>query len=114
MKNITLDRLAIKHDYYCCEQNYYSREAYTSYKTFTDFINEMGESDIDMNLVFRWDIKKYDEGHYCMLICIMHQRKGRYWPQEIEKVTEEDVPGIIKYLTPHLDKLKQIWKPFTL
>ena len=113
-KILTLKDLAVEHDYYCSDNIYYSNEAQSTHETFNDFMSEMGQSDIDMNLCFRWDINQYDDGTYRMQISIMHQRKGRYWPNHIEKITEEDVPNIIAYLKPHLEKLKQLWTPFTL
>lgn len=111
-KITTIKQLAVKHDYYCQESNYYSNEAHTSFNTFSDFYKEMGQSDVDMNLCFRWDVKDNEDGTFSMLVCIMHQRKGRYWPNEINIVTDKDVPLILKYLKPHNDKLKQLWLPF--
>ena len=112
MKAITtINQLAVEHDYYCSESNYYSNDAHSIHETFSDFYDEMGKTDEDMNLCFRWDILPNDNGTFRMLICIMHQRKGRYWPNEIELVTDEDVPLILEYLNRHHKKIKQIWLP---
>ena len=113
-KTVTLKELSIDHPYYCSEGNYYSNEARSRYDTFTDFYQEMGDSDVDMNLVFRWDIHKEDEKElYSAEIFIMHQRKGRFWPIKIDLITEEDVPKFIEYITKHWNLLKKLWKPIS-
>ena len=44
----------IKHDYYCEESNYFGVEnTHHEYKTFNDFLEKFGDSDFDMNLVYR-------------------------------------------------------------
>jgi hypothetical protein len=108
---MTLKDLAIDHDYYCSESNYYSNEAAQHYKTFKNFISEMGESDVDMNLVFRWDIKLLDDQTYTCDIFIMQQRKGRFMPFSIDLIEEDDVPAFIDYVKKHFNKLLSIWKP---
>lgn len=110
-KELTLKDLCVKHEYYCQPSNYYSNEAFSSFKTFKDFFNEMGDADLDMNLLFRWDIIDYDGGDIKMYVFIMHQRKGRYWPNQIEKITEEDLPLILEYLKPRLKHIKKLWAP---
>ena len=110
--------LLIDHDYYCHTSNYYSNEARTDFDTWAEFYEEYKEADVDMNLVFRWDIRQRTDDadnlieEYEMEIFIMGQRKGMYKPQCIASVTPDDLPQIISYLTPHFDKLKSIWNPF--
>lgn len=113
MSKLSLKDLAVKHDYYCSDSNYYSREAGETFTTFADFYNEWHDADIDMNLVFRWDISMNEDGLTAtMEIFMIQQRKGIYFPVRISHVTGEHIESIIKFLTPHLDKLKSIWKPF--
>ena len=51
----------IKHPYYCNEGNYFARESCcTEYGSWADFMEEGGDSDFDMNLVFRWDWRGAD------------------------------------------------------
>lgn len=107
-----LKDLAADHDYYASESNYYSRDASQQFDTFAEFYQEYHDADIDMNLVYRWDIKKFDHQEaYYMEIFIIRQRKGIYAPIRISRVLEEDVENVIKFLTPHLDKLRSLWEP---
>jgi len=118
MKQFTLKSLAIDHDYYCSDNNYYSNEAGINYKSFDDFYDEFKDADVDMNLVFRWDVGKHPasdlsprEGYY-LQIFIMKQRKGIFTPIYIETIEDKDVPNLLLYLQPHIQKLKKIWEPF--
>lgn len=111
MTILTIKDLAIKHDYYCSDSNYYSNKPYCKWESFKDFYEEM--KDADMNLVFRWDvIKEEDSDVYYMEIFMIHQRKGIFAPHFIQQVTDEDVILIIEYLKPHKKKLDKIWLPF--
>ncbi|MCT8340521.1 hypothetical protein MG296_10685 [Flavobacteriaceae bacterium TK19130] len=113
MGKLTLKDLAIDHDYYCSESNYYSNEAAMRYETFADFYEEFHDADVDMNLVFRWDLHEREESkrHY-LEIFMMQQRKGIFKPIHIALFDESDVELLAKYLKPHIEKLKAIWKPF--
>jgi hypothetical protein len=113
MKKLTLKELAIKHDYYCSDNNYYSNEARVSYETFSDFYEEFHDADVDMNLIFRWDLREREESkrHYLELF-MMNQRKGIFRPIYIALFDEKDIDLFVKYLQPHIEKLKTIWKPF--
>ncbi len=76
----------IKHPYYCNEGNYFSGESVESeYGSWADFMEEEGDSDLDMNLVFRWDWheadpeeKDWGNEEEELLIFWMGQRKGLY------------------------------------
>lgn len=110
---ITLKDLAVDHDYYCSDNNYYSNEASGKYDTFPEFYSDFKDADTDMNLVFRWDIKEFEEvkGKYYMEVFMMLQRKGIFRPIHISRVFEDDVDIILQYLKPHKEKLESIWKP---
>lgn len=110
--------LLVKHDYYCSDSSWFSLGFDTQYKTFKDFYEEMGESDDDMNLVFRFDIKEREENEiteskYYMEIFMVHQRKGRFVPFFIENVYEEDFEKLNQYLDRKYNKIQQLWKPFS-
>lgn len=117
MKNITtIEQLAVKHDYYCSDSNYFSRETQSTYKTFNDFYKEWFEADVDMNLCFRWDIgregeEKDENKLYYMQIFLIQQRKGKFYPIWIDEVVDSDVQHILEYLKKHQKTLRQIWKP---
>lgn len=110
---MTLKELAIDHDYYAHGSNYYSTEAYGHYNTWADFYNNFFDADIDMNLIYRWDIFEQCPGNFSMQVVIIGQRKGIYLPIEIDRVEENDVPQIVEFLKPHFDKLLSIWKPLS-
>ena len=112
--------LLTEHDYYCSDSSWFNLGFDTNYKTFKDFHAEMGESDDDMNLVFRFDIKQRDSDEtqseipsYYMEIFMVHQRKGRFVPFFIENVFEEDFELLINYLQKKYAKIQQIWSPFS-
>jgi hypothetical protein len=118
---MTLKDLAVKHPYYCHTNNYYSNDALGEHSTWKDFYDEFKDADIDMNLVFRWDIEEVpiedrreldNTTGYRMKVFIMGQRKGLFIPQVISNVSEEDVEEIMSFLTPHMERLKEIWSPF--
>jgi hypothetical protein len=116
----------VKHDYYCNEGNYYaSKQPYREFKNWADFMEEFGDSDMDMNLLFRWDwnpIKyaeddetpvwskddNYRDGQ--LLLFWMGQRKGLYQWSVVE-VCKADEPEIIKFLEPRLKHLMKLWEP---
>ena len=58
---MTLKDLAVEHDYYCHDSNYYSNDAGGEWNTWSDFYKEYNDADIDMNLIFRYDVAKVDE-----------------------------------------------------
>lgn len=105
--------LAIEHDYRGSESNYYSRKCTYYYETWEDFFEEMGNVNIDYNLVYRWDIYKDEYQNYSMNLYIIGQRKGIYSAALIESVTDKDVRSIIEYINRSWQKLKQIWEPIS-
>jgi hypothetical protein len=109
-----LKDLAIEHDYYASDSNYYSNDASGHYSTWADFYEEFKDADIDMNLVYRWDITEMDKSkRYYMQVVIIAQRKGIYMPIHIDYVDEKDVPQIKEFMKPHFDKLLSIWNPLS-
>lgn len=114
----------INHPYYCNLGNYYSNEPGDEFKSFTDFLAEHGESDFDMNLVFRFDWKEgedHDAGAYTgddnyrngrLEIFWMGQRKGLYRFSTVE-VCRADEPAVLKFLKPRWEHMKQLWEPLS-
>src|SRR4051812_18834833 len=87
------------HAYYCSESNYYAPgndQPYTAYKTWQAFAEAEAGSDLDYNLVFRWDWREGDDwgaGVYTgddyyrngkLLIFFMGQRKGLFRWAEVQ------------------------------
>jgi len=115
-----LKDLAVKHAYYCNVGNFYSNECVYPHETFKDFLDEMGDADLDYNLLFRFDIKEHDkddyeegeapDGFYGEFF-IMQQRKGRFVVCKVKTITEDDVQLILAYLEPRYEYLKALWEP---
>lgn len=109
---MTLQDLSIKHDYYCADSNYFSYESSKYWDNWSDFYNEYKDCDIDLNLIFRWDIVQYENAStYYMKIFVIHQRKGIFAPHTIRLIEESDVIEIINILRAHYRKLISIWNP---
>ena len=109
-----LAALLVDHPYYCSESNYYSNDAGATWETMTDFLAEFESGDVDMNLVFRWDIKQRDEenpGRYYAEVCMMQQRKGIFSPHHIKHINEEEAIRFKGYLEKHWETLKAMWQP---
>jgi len=114
----------IHHDYYCCESNYYAsgnEQPHQHYKSWQDFIEEFGDADFDMNLLFRWDWVEGEENNARafngninyrngeLKIFWMGQRKGIYMWSTIE-VCRADEEQIRAYLKPRWEHMKNLWE----
>ena len=113
-----IKELAVKHDYHCSESNYYSNKPSKRYDTATEFLDEFENTDIDMNLVFRFDVhNKRDEetdietGEYWAEVFLMLQRKGIFMPCHIVSIKQDEVDRFVSYLKKHKEKLNSIWSP---
>jgi len=118
----------VRHPYYCNEGNYYAPgcdQPTETYKTFSEFLAEEGDTDADMNLLFRFDWREGgDWGHGAafngdlyyrngvLLLFWMLQRKGLYWWTKVE-VCRADEPSVIEFLRPRLAHLLRLWEPLT-
>tara|TARA_Y100000114_G_scaffold154060_1_gene175282 strand:+ start:354 stop:719 length:366 start_codon:yes stop_codon:yes gene_type:complete len=108
--------MAVDHPYYCNESNYYSNDASMKWETMTEFLDAMEDSDVDMNLVFRWDVRPRGEtgaeyGRFCAEVFIMHQRKGKFAPHDIKHVSEAEIPRFKAYVEKHWRTMQKIWSP---
>ena len=111
-----LTAMLADHPYYCSDSNYYSNEAGASWETMTDFLAEFEGADIDMNLVFRWDIRQRDEdnpGRYYAEVFMMHQRKGIFSPHHIKHINEGEAVRFRAYLEKHWNVMRALWEPLT-
>lgn len=113
----TLEKLAVKHPYYCSESNYYSNDGAMHFETMTEFLDEFERSDVDMNLCFRWDVRLrsdcYGDGEegYCAEVFLMLQRKGIFRPCSIANVNEVEAVRFERYALKHLETIRLIWSP---
>jgi hypothetical protein len=110
----------VKHPYYCNDGNYFAHEQpVTEYGSWAEFFESEGDSDFDMNLLFRWDWRKADpEGNEwgnekeTLLLFWMGQRKGLYRWTEVH-VTEADEPAVRAWLETRWQYLKRLWTPLS-
>lgn len=106
------------HSYYCNDNNFYSNDCVFEFASFADFLEEMGNADLDYNLLFRWDVNaQMDEegedveGKYTLFLYWMHQRKGRFVVNVIHDFKQEDVQSFLEYVQPRFEHLKGLWSP---
>lgn len=109
----------IDHPYYCNQGNYFARgseQPTETYESWAEFLEAEGDSDFDMNLVFRWDWRKADpdEEHWgnetdVLLLFYMGQRKGLYRWLEVQ-VTDADEDAVKAWLLPRWEHLKLLWE----
>lgn len=109
--------LAVNHPYYCSDSNYYSNQASERFSTMSDFLDAYFESDVDMNLCFRWDVKQKEDDNenkideYRAEIFIMLQRKGIFRPIMVESFNQSEVDRFLEYIKKHQETLAKIWEP---
>lgn len=118
--------LAVEHSYYCSESNYFANRSDggpIEYGSWSRFLDEFDRADIDLNMVFRWDWKRFDPQDYTeedmpkdqrdtLQICMMHQRKGKYCSYLV-RVTDADADDVQAFLKKHWEYLKSIWEPIS-
>lgn len=127
----------VDHHYYCNESNYYApgyNQPMCHYSSWEDFIENEGDNDFDMNLLFRWDWKEgteeyleeqeYDKNYFLpkpyngddsykngkLFLFWMGQRKGLYRWTTIE-VCRDDEQKIVEFLKPRFKHLMSLWDP---
>jgi len=109
-----IEDLLIEHSYYCEECNYYKNDTTEKYDTWQDFLEEYGDADLDMNMIFRWDIiLDEDTNKYIMKLFFMQQRRGKYYCCIINDVTNEDENSIRTFLSKYWEYMKELWKPIS-
>lgn len=109
----------IQHPYYCNDGNYYApghSQPFERYESWARFVEDEGGSDLDTNLVFRWDWRKADstDEHWGnkkdeLLIYFMGQRKGLYRWVEIE-INDSDEPAVKEWLAERWQHLVLLWQ----
>jgi hypothetical protein len=117
----------VEHPYYCSGTNYYvssdrADETVFTYKSWPEFLTEMADADLDMNLLFRWDwqegekhgVKPFNGDIYYrngrLKLFYMAQRKGFHTCAMVD-VCRADEPSVIGYLKPRLTHLLSLWAP---
>ncbi len=99
------------HPYYCSE----SSSGFEEYDNLRDFLDEWSTVDIDMNLVFRFDIERADEENDLPFakIFIMHQRKGCYSMHIVRNIMESEIKDLYEFLNKHYAYIIEMWRPIS-
>jgi hypothetical protein len=106
-----------EHPYYAQEGNFYKAGEHYRADSWSEFFAEMGDSDDDLNLVYRWDWKQDDAtegnppGHGTLFLYYMAQRKARCFSYEAA-VTAADEPAVREWLQKKAEHMRRIWAPF--
>lgn len=105
------------HPYYCTLSDFLSGETQHNYESWGDFLTVMSDSDMDYNLVFRWDWYSASNPEHeieadVLQIFIMQQRKGKFVSAQIQ-VDPTDEPAVIEWLRPRLNHLMELWQPLS-
>ena len=114
---MNLKDLAADHPYYSSDSNYYRSDCNYICANFKDFLIEWEDADLDLNHLFRFDIKLHDDedeskGYYGKFFFIL-QRKGVYTPCHVEKIEEDDVDSLKGFLEKHWEHTKLMWEPIS-
>lgn len=112
----------VHHAYYCNNGNYFNNDCGHEYKSWHEFLDEMGDADMNYNLLFRWDWEEgEDHGlaeyngddnyrHAKFNLYFMGQRKGLF-TYSIVDVCRADEPAILEYLAPRWRYINSLWEP---
>jgi hypothetical protein len=111
-----------KHSYSGADQNYFmpgnlQDEFFRTYDSWQAFIESgNSETDMDYNLMYRWDWKKKGEGYPTkehVTLYWLQQRRGCVGSDTIF-VTAEDEPAVREYLQKYADHMRDIWAPLDM
>lgn len=113
----------IDHPYYASDGCYYLArnrwgEAHGEWESWADFHEAWGDSDMDYNLLYRWDWERADPSDYDeddvptdkLRLFYMLQRKAKPHSHCID-VTEADEPAVRAWLAEHAEHLRAVWEP---
>ena len=112
------------HPYYCSESNFYSTEPYTKHETWPAFLANFKGSDVDLNLIFRfdwyegedWGAGEFNGDPYYrngkLQIFFVFQRKGIFACHEVS-VCRADEPSVIEFLKPRWKHMRELWAPLS-
>ena len=115
----------IDHPYYMSEGNYFSNDCHTEYKTWAEFIDEFGDSDMDYNWFVRWDwLEGEDNGagefkgdvYYrngILKLQLIGQRKAYLGSHEVS-VCRADEPRVREFLAKYWTYMQEMWEPFSV
>ena len=105
------------HPYYANMGSYYNSDMVSHFESWSDFIAECGDLDMDYNLLVRFDWRlpvPDDAIEERLELAFLQQRKGRYWPVVVT-LTDDDPEGlegrIRDWLQTRWNHMKRLWEP---
>lgn len=106
-----------EHSYYCSSSNFRTSEYPLTFPSWGDFLVEFKDSDMDLNLVFRWDVWPKDDADekkdtFTLEVFILKQRKGEFMPCVVT-VRRDDETSIVDFLRPRWEHMKALWEPLS-
>lgn len=99
----------VEHSYYCEPAGVYRRDHTISYANWSEYLETWGRNPPDMNLLFRYDWKKYSDGEYLYLHFIIQRHPDIYTVRV--PVNREDEPQIREHLRTRSQSIRAIWEP---
>ena len=123
----TLHLWEVEHPYFCSDSNFRVPLAemngnHIRHSSWANFMDAWGDTDPDLNLVFRWDWHSWrrppdpalpDDRPDELSLFFMLQRKGDFWAHTIA-VTDEDEPAVRAWLTERAKVIAALWAPLAL
>lgn len=95
------------HPYYATLGCYFSNECHHTAASWDEFMGNMGESDMDMNLLYRWDWQDQELDLFFIL-----QRKAIPLSYTV-MVDSTDEPAIREWLDARWRHLRKVWTPLS-
>lgn len=99
-----------EHAYHCSDTNYYSADTAQTFDSWDLFLEEEGGSDLDYNLVFRWD---WDRKARALTVYYVGQRKGLFRSVKVRGMHADDEPAVRAWLTTRWEHLRALWAPIS-
>lgn len=102
-----------EHDYMGPEGSFFENGWHTEMDSFAEFLAESEVEILHYNLLYRWDWRKdhgENEDEERLELFFVMQRKGLTFSFSI-KVTEDDEPAVLKWLTPRAQYIAKLWEP---
>lgn len=111
----------VDHPFHATEGNFHATGYNNEFDTWAEFMEDMGNLDLDMNLVYRWDWNRVDPDDYdgvtyfmpetdtLQLFYIM-QRKACPLSAAVQ-VTRDQEDEIRAWLTVRAEHLRSVWEP---
>lgn len=111
----------VDHPYYATEGHYRTKGCHHEFDTGEDFLIELGNADMDFNLICRWDWNEVDPDDYdgvtyilpetdTLSLFYITQRKADPFSAAVQ-VTKDQEDEIREWLTVRAEHLRKVWEP---